>query len=288
MSEEEKETPTEESAKKPATKATAKVVPAKVIAPGIVLPLAKIKATSQSPKNLIIFSKPKVGKTALYADLGGAFLLDLEDGSDYVDAMKMKAQTIQEIIAIGKQIIADGHPYEYIVVDTVTALETMCIPYAESLYSKKAVGKNWFKTDSTGKLAADSGKVQYGNILNLANGGGYMFLREAMTKITEYIKTLAPRVIFSGHIKDIMLEKAGSEFTSSDLDLTGRIKRILSSQSDAIGYLYRKGNQNILSFASSDGVACGARPAHLRNKEIVVSEMKDDVLTTHWDKIYID
>ena len=256
---------------------------------GVVLPMQKVKAASQSPNNLIIFSKPKVGKTSLLAELEDALIIDLEDGSDYVDAMKLKAKSVEDIIAIGKEIIAADKPYKYIVIDTITALESICVPYAETLYSRKPMGKSWFKKDSAGKLDRTSGKAQYGNILNLPNGAGYAYLREAMTKIVEYIKTLAPRVILVGHIKDVMLEKAGGEFTSSDLDLTGKIKRILSSQSDAIGYLYRKGNQNILSFATSDTVACGARPAHLRNAEINVSELtKEGVLETHWNKIYID
>lgn len=74
----------------------------------------------------------------------------------------------------------------------------------------------------------------------------------------------------------------------SCMDNNSKVKRIISSQSDAIGYLYRKGNQNILSFATSDSVACGARPEHLRNAEIVLSEMVDGNLVTHWDKVYID
>ena len=74
----------------------------------------------------------------------------------------------------------------------------------------------------------------------------------------------------------------------SDLDLTGKIKRITSSQSDAIGYLYRKGNQNVLSFRTTDEISCGARPDHLRNQDIVVSEMVDNKLTTYWDRVYID
>jgi len=256
--------------------------------PGIILPTKKVKASSQSPKNLIIFSKPKVGKTSLLAELEDALLIDMEEGSDFVDALKIKAKSWSDIKAIGAEIRKQGNPYKYIVLDTITALEEICIPYAEVLYSKKPMGKNWFKKAASGKLAADSGKAQYGNILNLPNGAGYAFLREAMTKIIDYVKTLAPRIILVGHIKDVMLEKKGAEFTSSDLDLTGKIKRILSSQSDAIGYLYRKGNQNILSFATNDSVACGARPAHLRNQEIVVSEMTDEGLVTHWNRIYID
>jgi hypothetical protein len=115
-----------------------------------------------------------------------------------------------------------------------------------------------------------------------------MYQREAMTKVVEYIKGLAPRVILVGHVKETLLEKNGSEFNSSDLDLTGKIKRILSSQSDAIGYLYRKGNQNILSFKTTDQISCGARPTHLKNQEVVISEFKDDKLVTSWDKVYID
>ena len=122
----------------------------------------------------------------------------------------------------------------------------------------------------------------------MPNGAGYPYLREAFTKVIEYIKTLAPRIILVGHIKDILLDKNGTEFNSLDLDLTGKLKRITTSQSDAIGYLYRKGNQSILSFRTTDEVSCGARPDHLRNKEIVISEMTDEGLITHWDKIYID
>jgi hypothetical protein len=86
-----------------------------------------------------------------------------------------------------------------------------------------------------------------------------------------------------------MLEKNGSEFSSLDLDLTGKLKRITTSNSDAIGYLYRKGNKNIVSFKTSDEVACGARQEHLRNQEIVLSELNEDnTIKTNWDKIYID
>jgi hypothetical protein len=246
--------------------------------PKIVLPTAKIAAAQQSPKNLIVFSKPKVGKTSLFAQLEDCLILDLESGTDYIDAMKIQAHSVEDIKDIGEAIVAQGKPYKYVAVDTITALEEMCIPYAELIYSRTSMGKNWFS-----KL-----KPEYGSILNMPNGAGYPYLREAFTKIIEYIKTWAPRVILIGHIKDVMLEKAGADFNSMDLDLTGKLKRITTSQSDAIGYLFRKGNQNILSFKTTDEVSCGARPEHLRNQEIVISEMTDKGLVTHWDKVYID
>jgi len=247
----------------------------------IVLPTTKVAPEVKSPQNLIIFSKPKTGKTSLLATLDDCLILDLEGGTKYLNAMKVEAKTFEEIREIGKAIKDAGNPYKYIAVDTITALEDMIIPYAEILYSKSPMGKNWFNPGG--------GKEKYGTILGMPEGAGYFWTRQAFTKVIDYIQTWAPRVIFIGHVKDTQLEKEGSSFSSMDLDLTGKLKRITTSNSDAIGYLYRKGKKNILSFNTKDEVACGARPDHLSNQEIIVSEIDEDGnYITHWDKIYID
>jgi len=143
----------------------------------IKLPLEKVKATSQSPSNLIIFSKPKTGKTTLFASLENCLILDLENGADYIDAIKLKASSVEEIKHIGKAIKDAGNPYDYVAIDTITALEEMCIPYAEELYSRTPMGKSWFT----------SAKAQYGTIISLPNGAGYYWLREAFDKIMNYL-----------------------------------------------------------------------------------------------------
>lgn len=242
------------------------------------LPLTPVKAVTQSPKELIIFSKPKVGKTTLLAGLDKCLILDFEDGTDYISALKIKIKSIEELKATGKAIKEANYPYKYIAIDTVTALEEFCVNYAEELYSKSSMGKNWYT----------EGKPKYGVITNMPQGAGYQWLRTAYNKALDFIRSLAPRIILMGHVKDTILEKSGNEFNSLDLDLTGKIKRITASNSDAIGYLYRKGNKNILSFKTNDEISCGARPEHLRNAEIVVSEITESGLQTHWDKIYID
>jgi len=247
----------------------------------IVLPTSRSKPEAKNPKNLIIFSKPKTGKTSLIANLDDCLLLDFEQGSDFVSAMKMKVDSIGTLKKIGKAIKDAGSPYKYIAVDTITALEEMCIGYAEQLYSQSPMGKNWF--------AEGGGKAKYGNIIGLPEGSGYYWQRMAFTKVLDYVQTLAPHIILLGHVKDTMLEKNGSTFSVKELDLTGKLKRITTSNSDAIAYLYRKGDTNVLSFYTSDDVGCGARPEHLRNQEIVISEVNDKgEYITHWDKIFVD
>jgi hypothetical protein len=250
----------------------------------IILPMEVAPAKIKNPRNLIIFSKPKCGKTSALAQLPDSLIIDLENGSDYVSGRILKANSVEDIREIGKAIEEAGKPYKYIIIDTVTRMEELCIPYAELLYSKTLPGKNWFT----------KGKLEYGSILVLPNGAGYPFLWNAFEKVLGYIRTLSDNVILSGHVKDKMINKAGAEFSSLDLDLTGKVARIAASGSDTIGYLYRgKGTKNYISFITSDDVACGSRSIHLRNKDILISELIDvgtenEKLVTYWDKIFIE
>lgn len=236
----------------------------------IVLPTNKVKASRVNAKRLIIYSKPKTGKTSAFAGLEDNLIIDLENGADYVDAMKLKANNLQELKEIGKAIKDAGYPYKYVTIDTVTALEEMVMPLAVSLYQKTAMGKNY---------SGDS-------ILTLANGAGYLYIRQAFFQVLDFIDTFAPNIILSGHIKDKQVDDKGELVMSANIDLTGKIKSLICANADAIGYMYRKGDQTILNFKTNEEVTCGARPEHLRNEEIVISEMINNKLVTYWDKVY--
>ena len=239
----------------------------------IELPTKKVLATRANPKRLVIYSKPKAGKTSALALLDDCLLLDFEKGSDYVDAMKLKVDSLQTLKEVGAEIVKAGKPYKYIAVDTVTALEELCLGYAKSLYLDTPMGKSF---------AGD-------NVLKLPNGAGYLYLREAFFKILDYIETLVPEngsIILLGHLKDKNIDVAGKEVAAVDLDLTGKIKALVCAKADAIGLLSRKGNQVILNFKTSDEITCGARPDHLKNQEIILTELVDNVLVANWGKIF--
>ena len=239
----------------------------------IELPTKKVLATRANPKRLVIYSKPKAGKTSALALLDDCLLLDFEKGSDYVDAMKLKIDSLQGLKEVGAEIVKAGKPYKYIAVDTVTALEELCLGYAKILYMDTPMGKSF-----TGD-----------NVLKLPNGAGYLYLREAFFKILDYIETLVPEdgsVILLGHLKDKNIDIAGKEVAAVDLDLTGKIKSLVCAKADAIGLLSRKGNQVILNFKTSDEITCGARPDHLKNQEIILTESIDGNLVASWDKVF--
>ncbi len=239
---------------------------------GIVLPTTKLKAERVNPKRIVIYSKPKTGKTTSFAALENNLILDLEHGTDFIEAMKVQIGSLQELIDTGKAIEEAKYPYKYITIDTVTALEEMIMPLAVKLYKQTPMGKNY----------------EGDNVTTLANGAGYLYIRQAFFQVLDFIDTLAPTVILSGHIKDKQVDDKGELVMSANIDLTGKIRSLICANADAIGYMYRKNNQVVLSFKTNEEVTCGARPEHLRNQEIVISEVNESgEIVTHWEKVFM-
>lgn len=238
----------------------------------IELPKAKIPAEKQDPRNLIIFSKPKLGKSSALAALPNCLCIDLENGGyDFIDAMKIKATSVSDIKEICKSIKEAGCPYQFIALDTITALEEMVKPIALQLYLNTPAGSKFTGT----------------NVLDAPMGQGYAKIREVMEMVIDMVSKCAPNIILVCHTKDAAI--ADSDLTVKAIDLNGKSGRILSSKSDAIAYLFRDENSNtILSFNTNDKfVECGARPEHLRNKDIMLGEMQpDNTIVYHWERIY--
>jgi len=230
------------------------------------LPTTKVKASRKSPKNMIIYGAPKIGKTTVLSQLDDCLIIDLEDGSDMVDALKVKAHSLKDLQAIGTEIIKQGRPYKYIAIDTISKLEEWCEAHGKQIYMRTPMGKN-FDTKNPGM-----------SILALPNGAGYLYLRMAYKEWLDKLNKLADHIILVGHLKDKMLEKKGKEVAVKDLDLTGKIKQITCANADAVGYIYREGDETMVSFDSLDDIVAGSRCEHLKGK----------TMPMNWSKIFID
>ena len=109
----------------------------------LTLPTKVVKATRKSPRHLIVYGPPKVGKTTALAGLDDCLIIDLEEGSDMVNALKIKVNSLEELAAVGKEIIKQGKPYKYIAIDTITKLESWCEAEGKRMYQQAPMGKNY-------------------------------------------------------------------------------------------------------------------------------------------------
>lgn len=245
----------------------------------LILPTSKIPASTTNPKFLVLIGREKVGKTSALAQLDNNLIIDLEGGSTFVDAMAIQCRTISDLGEAASAIRAKnkevGHNfYRHITIDNATSLEEICLGYAATLYRQQPVGKKWTGTD----------------VRTLPQGSGYYYLRTAVLKVIDMFKELCDEFILVGHIKDTIVDdpSTGEELTERSLDLVGKLAGMVCRRCDGVGYMYRSGNEVHIKFKADKNIAMGCRSDHLRNKDIVISEMDDEtgVLTTHWDKIF--
>lgn len=243
----------------------------------IVLPKEKIKAKVENPRFLIIFGKPKAGKTTLASKLDNNLIVDLEGGSEFLEALAVQARSVKDLGEIANAIRTEiketgKKPYKYITLDNASKLEEICLSYAVQLYKATPMGKTYNGTD----------------VRTLPNGSGYMYLQQAVRKVIDMFRDLCDNFILIGHLKDKMINKDGEEMSEMSLDLVGKLANIICGESDAVGYVYRKKNETRISFEGGDNSVREARAPHLRGQNIVLAESDDNNnIITHWDRIYL-
>jgi len=256
----------------------------------IVLPTERKKVNGLlEPRKMLIFSAPKIGKTEMCSFLPESLIVDLESGSTFYEcaAIDVKNEANKEgkhpimyyleLAATIKKANQDAGKkiYDYIIIDPLTILEDMSTELATNEYKKSAIGKNFTGTNI---------------VTELAQGSGYGFQRIQFERLYKAFDNLAEKcLVLLAHVKVSSIAKKGDTLIAKDISLTGKLKTLITSDMDAIGYLYRNktANQNILSFLSEEqDLATGSRVPYLSGKEIVISEKIDGKLITHWDLIF--
>jgi len=249
------------------------------------LPLKETPATAVNPKTLVVFGHTKQGKTTAVAHLKDNLIIDLESGTRYYRCIKIDVPDAAEAAEstswdVLKNIIKElkaykvenkKNLYKYITVDTVGVLEDIIMPYAIQLHKMAPQNKNY------------NGK----DLKTVANGAGWLPIREAFFNVIAMLNLYCDTVILVAHTKSKTITRQGSELAATDIDVSGKMSQMLAANSDAIALCYRKDNKTIFSFKSSELIASGARIEHLREQDITICESDSDgKMTFHWDKIF--
>ncbi len=263
----------------------------------ITLPNKPSEPTRVSPRLLVLYSTPKAGKTTLMSTLKNNLILDFESGTDFLNSLSMSIigltapvdESMDSFNArmesnpkkyylneAGRAIILAGRPFDFVTIDTASILETLTNQLATETYKSTPIGKNFEGDDVT----------------TLPKGSGYYYTRKSFGDTLARIQKLADNIIVICHVRDAVIEKEGKEMDYKDLDLTGKIKTNLTSEADAVGFLSRgKEGELLIRFKGSDQIVCGSRCNHLKGKVIKIAdydEEKNELVNIDWKAIYPD
>lgn len=266
----------------------------------IELPTERQSPVSYNPKLMVLYGRPKSGKSSIMASLDSNLIIDLEDGYRALSVMKVKVNNAQEIFevaqAISNKIKETGSmPYRFITIDNASRLEEFSLSYAAQLYRSTPMGQSWgMLKDRAGNVVKDPKTNRpmpdpKADVRTLPNGSGYMYLRNAIKKLVDIFKPLCDTLILVAHVKDKQIKKDSEEMSEMTVDLAGKTGDIICGEADAIGYIFRRENKTIVSFKGGDDTLKEARPLHLRGKEFEVA-YSDDNNELHVDcsKIFIN
>lgn len=254
----------------------------------VTLPTEKSKVENYNPRLMVLFGKPKSGKSSIMAALEDNLIIDLEDGYRALSVMKVLAKDAKTLFEV-KQALSEKMakenkvPYKYITIDNASRLEEMALMYAAKLYRNTPMGASWGimkdpknpllnLKDKNGKFVPDP----KADVRILPNGSGYLYLRMAVKELVEMFKPYCETLILVAHVKDKQIQKNGEEMSEMSVDLAGKLSDIICGEADAIGYIYRDGKNTLISFEGGDSTIKEARPIHLRGKKFVVITSDDN------------
>jgi len=220
------------------------------------LPTTRQPASRKSPRLLTIFGQSKVGKTTTLANLDNCLIIDTEQGTEMVEAMKVGANNLQDFMAVLKAIKAKEEKYDYLALDTIDNIVLWMEEFVCKSEGVKTIG-------------------------DLDFGKGYAMVRDNVMKILGQLKPLAAKgVILVGHRKKTLIaNETDIKVNTSSLDLSGKLKNFIMADSDAIGYVFRDAEGALkVSFMADDETEAGARCVHLRGQ----------VVDFEWSNIFVD
>jgi hypothetical protein len=266
------------------------------------LPKQLIKSSESSPRDLIIYSQPKMGKTTIMAELtkkldGKGLILNLEPGgTDYVDGYYVNCyenptdqftEALKRYKSIVQELKENPGMYDYLIIDSLTVLDAWSDIAGTYKYMSSPIGKNFNRDQKSGRMFTHN-DLEWKSVSTLGDGAGYRWTRMWFMEQIDLLSSLAPYRVWIGHVKDKFIKQDGGAdiISGHEINLTGKLKNMLTVRVSTLAKLVADDNKRYLSFeVDNDNLIGGSRVPHLVGK-ILISEKTEEGYETYWDKIY--
>lgn len=262
----------------------------------------------QSPRNLVIVSFPKMGKTYSMVNVPNILIGDSEGGTSYFHA-KNKVNLLH----------SEGGD-EFVKVSSGAYIPAGIFETVDELNSSNRMSEYWkLKNRFEGKASAIDKKQMYEDLLAHIRGikfpifvvdtitsiqelnwaaslaeynathtvqkahikkvddyGGVNYIRRNFAGLKAFIENnAAPFIVWNGHVaeKKKVLKKGETEISAVDIALDGILSVTFTHDADSICVFYRNDKGCFMDFTKKDETDLGGRPQHIANKVVKIADL---------------
>lgn len=176
------------------------------------MPLPTAKTTpkkSLSDFTMLIYGRPKVGKTSMCAQIPDALFLSCEPGTNALSIYESRITSWPEFLEACRAIEHEKHPFATVVVDTIDAALRYC--------TEHVCRQNGIKHES-----------------DLGYGKGYALVVNEFWRVISKLAALPPGVIFVSHAEEKELETRTGRVTRIVPTLPERVRKQIIGMTDFI------------------------------------------------------
>ena len=268
-------------------------------------PQAPRAAIDINPQLLVVYGQPKVGKSEAVGQLPGCLTLILRGHSaDHLSGNYMDIPVLCEQGAFGKFPAGDQKARDRFICDAYLAV-------LEDAYQRAAAGKpiaeylahddlgvieDWvfdlalraFLATPVGKTKLGEGLARVTDLPGQAGSPGWAFVWEEFDRMLWRIRRASHKSVVIAHMKDKVVNKETGEVADTDIDLSGKMRKILLREASATGFMFRDRASNlVVSFKSATNVNVGAWCRHLVGQEVMLGKLDGERRTVYdWSTIY--
>jgi hypothetical protein len=258
------------------------------------------KASTTSPRDLVIIGQPKIGKGTILGALTrekNAIALDLERGGyEYITARKLSTYTDHETtqwesfknyIKYRNALLQEKGKYDYLIIDGLSDLDSLSEIGGTLAYQNSVIGKN-FNRAKPGEEPYDVIDPRWKSVTTLPEGAGYRYTREWFMQQIDFFRQISPYRIYAAHVADKYIKDNGKEeVIGSEISLTGKLKQIFASRVTSLGKLIVEGDERYINFeVQNDSIIAGSRLDTLTGKVLISKKEKDGSIKVFWENIY--
>jgi len=267
-----------------------------------ILPEEVTKSSGTSPRDLVVISQPKMGKSAIFGDFSvkyNGLVLNLEKGGyEYINAKKIDVHTNEttsdveaffNYIKIRNLLLENKGKYDVLLIDGLSDLDKMSELGGTLAYMDTVIGKNFNRIKTkAGFVKLDPTHPDFKSVLTLAEGAGYWHTKKWFLNQIELFRQISPYRIYAAHILDKYIkDKQKDQVVGQEILLTGKLKNIFATKVTALGKLIAEGNKRFINFeVLNDSIIAGSRAPFLKGKILLSEKQDDDSIVTFWENIF--